>query len=132
VNQKPLILIVDDDPNFLEIATAKLVAAGFQVESVDSQAAALTRAAEIKPALVLMDVHMPVRTGTDTALALKSDPRTKDLRVVFLSNLKEPWEGFKGEERGRLAKEIGAEHFLDKSLVIDNLGEVVKKILATK
>jgi len=129
MSKKSLILIVDDDQNFLEIATAKLVAAGFEVETASDQATAIERAAEIKPDLVLMDIHMPGKTGTDTALALKSDPRTKSLRVVFLSSLKEPWSGFTGEGRDEMAQELGMEHFLDKSVVIENLGEVVKKII---
>lgn len=126
----PLILIVDDDSTFLEIVKTRLEAADMKVETASSQLEAIGKAVALEPDLVLMDIHMPGKTGTDTALALKQDPRTKDLRIAFLSSLKEPWIGFTGKEREAMAKEIGMEHFLDKAEVIERIADVVKKILA--
>ena len=66
---KPLILIVDDEENFLEIFSAKLQAAGFETVTAKNEAEAVQKSKELMPDLILMDIFMPPGlTGTDIAL----------------------------------------------------------------
>ena len=65
-----------------------------------------------------MDIHMPGETGTDAALTIKQDPATKDIRIAFLSNLKDPWPQTT-PARHDMAKAIGMEDFIDKTEDLD-------------
>ncbi len=123
---KPLILIVDDENNFLEIMTAKLKATGFDTATAKNGKEAMKIASELLPDLILMDIHMPGETGTDVALAIKQDSNTKNLKIAFLTNLKEPWPAVAGD-REKVAQELGMEDFLEKT---EDLNVLVQKIQA--
>lgn len=79
------VLVVDDEPSVRMICRFNLLAAGIDVrEAVDGrEALALVR--EDVPDLVLLDVMMPALDGWDVARELRSDPRTRDVPVVFLT-----------------------------------------------
>ena len=124
------LLIVDDEANFREIMSVKFKAAGFDaaVASSGKEATALLAKGEFAPDLVLMDINMPGETGTDVALMIKQDPKFKDLRIAFLTNLKEPWPAIAGD-REKVAQELGMEDFLEKTDDLDDLVKRVKGIL---
>ncbi|MBI4094903.1 MAG: response regulator [Candidatus Liptonbacteria bacterium] len=126
MREKPLILVVDDEKNFQEIFSAKLKAAGFEVAVARNGKEAVAKAGELLPDLVLMDIHMPNETGTDVALEIKQNPKTKMLKVAFLTNLKEPWPAVAGD-KATIAKELGMDDFLEKT---DDLNHVVEKVNA--
>ena len=81
------ILIVDDQPEFLEIFGAELRAKGYGIFTASGGAEAIKIAKEQHPNLILMDVQMPGMTGVETILKLKEDEDTKNIKVVFLTNL---------------------------------------------
>ncbi|MBI3589672.1 MAG: response regulator [Candidatus Liptonbacteria bacterium] len=125
MRQKPLILIVDDEENFREIFTAKLRAAGFDTEAAKNEAEAVQKSKELMPDLILMDIFMPPGpTGTDIALNIKQNPETKNLKVAFLTNLKDPWPALTGDHKN-ISKELGMEDFIEKT---EELGDVAKKV----
>jgi CheY-like chemotaxis protein len=128
MREKPLVLLVDDEANFLEIISTKLIASGFDVVVAHNAAEAVEQTKKIRPDLVLMDISMPGETGTDAALELKQDPETKGIRVAFLSNMKDPWPRTT-EPRDELAKQIGAEDFIDKSADLDVIAAKVRALL---
>lgn len=82
------------------------------------------KAKSLKPDLVLMDVKMPVMDGAQALLALRDDPETKDLKVVFLTSLGDPREEMQ-EMSMRFSKELGAQGYLKKT---DNLDATFDKI----
>ncbi|MEK7193676.1 MAG: response regulator [Patescibacteria group bacterium] len=127
--EKQVILIVDDEENFREIMSAKLNAVGFDAATAANWKEAIKNARELTPDLILMDIHMPDATGTDLALAIKQDPATKDIKIAFLTSLKDPWPAMTGD-RERVAKELGMEDFLDKTEDLDVTVEKIKAILA--
>ncbi len=129
MREKPLILLVDDEANFLEIISTKLGAAGFEVVAAHNADQAIAAARKIMPDLILMDVMMPGETGTDAAVAIKQDPAMKDIKIAFLSNMKDPWPRT-ATPRDELAKVLGAEEFIDKSGDLDTIATRVKEILA--
>lgn len=126
MREKPLILIVDDERSFLEIMSEKLTASGFETAQAENGAQGIAQAEQLMPDLILMDIKMPDMTGTNAALAIKQNPKTKKLKIAFLTNLKEPWPAIAGE-REKVAEELGMENFLEKT---DDLNSIVAKVRA--
>ena len=128
MREKPLILLVDDEMNFLEIISTKLGASGFDVVVAHNAAEAMDAAKKINPDLILMDISMPGETGTDAALAIKQNALTKDIKIAFLSNMKDPWPRTT-TPRDVLAQEMGMEDFIDKAADLDVIAGKVRSIL---
>ena len=129
MREKPLILVVDDEVDLLEISKTRLEAAGFQVETAIDAETSFIKARKLKPDLVLMDIRMPGINGTEALLDFKNDPELKDVRIAFLTSMAIPWPGV-AVDNDKFAKELGAITLLDKSKDLDNLAELAKKILA--
>lgn len=128
---KPLILVVDDEESFLEIMSTKLNASGFDAAVARSEKEALLQSEKLVPDLILMDIRMPDASGTDAALAIKQRPSTKNLKIAFLTNLKEPWPTVTVDRQG-LAKALGMEDFIEKTDDLDVIVKRVREILARK
>lgn len=131
MRDKPLILVVDDEPELLEIMSAKLGGSGFDPVVAYNAKEAIEAARTLRPDLILMDIHMPNVTGTDAALTIKQDPATKDIKIAFLSNLKDPWPKT-WSDRDKLAKELGMEDYIDKTGDLNVIVAKVREILARK
>lgn len=115
MREKPLILIVDDEHDFLEVMSARLGVAGFDPVVARNAKEAVDAAQKLHPDLILMDIHMPGgESGTDAALAIRQDSATRDIKIAFLSNLKDPWPAT-GGDRDKLAKELGVLDYIDKT-----------------
>lgn len=124
----PLILIVDDEPDFREIFKVKLAAMGMRAETAVNGAEGVKRAKELKPDLVLMDVKMPVMDGAEALLAMHDDPDTKNIKVVFLTSLGDPRQEMQ-EVSNRFSRELGAEGYLKKTENLDVLSDQIKSFL---
>lgn len=122
--EKPLILIVDDQPDFLEIFSTKLRMSGYRVEIAQGGAEAISKAQRYHPALVLLDVEMPDMNGVDVLTDIRSYPETKDVKAIFVTNL-----GNTGTEalNQKIAAELGALDYIKKT---ENLDVIVEKIRA--
>lgn len=129
MHQPPLVLIVDDEPDLLEIGRARLEAEGFKVETASDAPAGFEAAKNLQPDLVLLDMRMPGINGTEALLDFKKDPLLKHIKVAFLTNMVIPWPGVAAANES-FAKELGAVKFLDKSKDMEKLGSIVKGILA--
>ncbi len=126
--EQRLVLIIDDDPAFLEIFSTKLLASGFRVETADGGEDGIKKAKNLKPDLVLLDMKMPKLDGAETLFKLREDPDTQALKVVFLSSLGDPWEEAQALNR-RFAKEVGALSYIKKTDDLDTLVEKVKNFI---
>lgn len=124
MRDRPLILVVDDEVTFLEIMSEALLASGFDAAVAHDGKEGIEQAEKLLPDLVLMDIHMPGGTGTDAALAIKQNPRTKDVKVAFLTSLKEPWPAVQADHE-KLSKALGMEDFLEKT---DDLSKTIAKV----
>ena len=123
-NQPPLILIVDDQAEFREIFSVKLKAVGFRIETAENGSEAVTKAKELNPDLILMDVKMPVMDGAVALLKLRDDPVTKNTKVVFLTSLGDPRTEMR-DLNTKFADAFGAQGYLKKT---DDLDDTVEKI----
>ncbi|HXV29270.1 MAG TPA: ATP-binding protein [Sinorhizobium sp.] len=81
----PLVVVIEDEPDARELAARALTRAGFAVQGVGGGDAGLALARAKSPALVLLDIFLPDRSGWRVLQSLKQDPRTQDIPVVVLS-----------------------------------------------
>ncbi len=81
----PLILLADDSPTVRALAKLELEHAGYEVVEVGDGEEALRLARSRPPDVVLLDVEMPNLDGYETVKALKADPLTAHIPVVFLT-----------------------------------------------
>jgi CheY-like chemotaxis protein len=127
--EQKLILIVDDDPSFREIFSAKFGADGFRIETAENGQIAIEKAKTLKPNLILMDVNMPVMDGPTAVLLLREDQEMKDVKIVFLTNLGDPQKEIQ-ELNHKFSQDFGAQGYLKKTDDLDALNEKIKAFLA--
>jgi CheY-like chemotaxis protein len=124
VNNPPLILIIDDDPNFREIFSAMLKIHGFNPETAEDAILGIEKIKQTKPDLVLMDVIMPKMNGIEAFIKIKEDPTIKETPVLFMTNLGD----FNIEAKlvdEKFSQEVGATGYLRKT---DDHEVLAKKI----
>jgi len=127
--QNPLILVVDDEPDFREIFGTKLRAEGYRVETAENGETGLKKIKDLKPDLVLMDVKMPIMDGATAVLKMRDDPDMKDIKVAFLTSLGDPRLEMQ-EINEKFSKQFGAQGYLKKTDDLDVLCEKIKEFLA--
>jgi CheY-like chemotaxis protein len=86
------VLVVDDEPNIVELARIKLTHEGFDVATANSGAEALAAVAIERPDVIVLDVMMPGMTGWEVAHRLREDPETRDIPILMLTALGLPEE----------------------------------------
>ena len=107
-NPSATLLIVDDVPGNLIVLGEVLHNAGYRVKAANSGVAALRYATrQPRPDLILLDIMMPEMDGYQVLAALRADPATDFIPVIFLSALNDPQD----EERGL---ELGAADYITK------------------
>jgi len=88
--ERPLfgdILIVDDTPANLRLLAGILGEQDYKVRLTPNGKLALKSAQAIPPDLILLDIKMPGMNGYEVCEALKGDPRTRDIPIIFISAL---------------------------------------------
>ncbi len=84
----PRILVVDDDPDFVEIVRQVLKAERMDVVSAATAEAALARARALKPDLVIMDVMMQgLLDGVDATRDLRKEPEIADVPILMITSI---------------------------------------------
>ena len=121
--EKKLVLLVDDEPEILDLYSVVLEREGVDVITAPNGRVGVEMAKERKPDLILLDLKMPVMDGVEAFNALKEDPETKDLKVIFLTAFGDPKHEIDIDVK--FAKEIGAANFLRKGM---ELGEFLKEL----
>ncbi len=111
---KPVILVADDNPNNLQVASSMLAECGWQVRVAIDGEAALKSIELAKPDLVLLDINMPKINGYDVCKALKANPNTSDIPILFATAVSEGFNKLK-------CYELGAEDYLTKPLQLAEL-----------
>jgi CheY-like chemotaxis protein len=121
------ILLVDDDPDFLDIISIKLEKEGYKVEKVDLPEKAIEKILEFNPDLVILDILMPRKDGIDIALEIKTNDKLKNTKFIFLTNYGEDYLPLDIAQKidEKFAEEVGALLFIRKD---EPLSEIVEKI----
>jgi len=79
------ILMVDDDPAIIELATYILKQAGMDARGITNPLDTLEQISEIKPDLILVDLHMPECTGIELAKVIRQHSNLANMPIIFLS-----------------------------------------------
>jgi two-component system alkaline phosphatase synthesis response regulator PhoP len=82
---KKLILLVDDDPDFVEAVRVIVENGGYEVEVAYDGKEGLEAVAARKPDLIVLDVMMPVMNGHEACAKLKGDQETEDIPIILLT-----------------------------------------------
>ena len=113
------VLVVDDDPNVLELVRVYLERDGYQVLSAMDGAAGLALAREEQPTLVVLDVMLPRLNGLDICRALRQE---SSVPIIMLTA--------RVEEEDRLAGlDLGADDYLTKPFSPRELAARVRAVL---
>ena len=121
------ILLVDDEPDFVEVTKVLLESNGFDVVAAHSGAEGKKKAAEVKPDLIILDVMMETKTaGFDVARWLRDQPDLDKIPVIMLTAVNEevPWRF------GLDSIWLPVDVFLDKPVSPEALLQEVQKALA--
>jgi CheY-like chemotaxis protein len=78
-------LVIEDDFDAAVIFSQALVMNGFQTEIIRSGDKALERLKDFRPALVLLDLHLPQVAGTDILAYIRSQERLRRMRVIVVT-----------------------------------------------
>lgn len=102
------ILVVEDEKDVVDLLSLHLrKAGGFTISSSSDGSAGLTRAREIKPDLIILDLMLPKLSGLEVCKILKTDPATRHIPVLMLTA--------KAEEVDRIVGlELGADDYVVK------------------
>ena len=117
------ILLADDSVTAQNMGKKILSDAGYQVFAVSNGSAALKKASELKPDVIVLDVYMPGYSGLEVCKRLKESPETAGIPVLLTVGKLEP---FKPEE----SKKAGADAFIVKPFEASELLAVVEKLEA--
>ena len=117
------ILIVDDEPNILISLEFLLKRAGYQVSLARDGQAALDAILRDRPALVLLDVMMPNKSGLEVCQAVRADEACQGVRILLLSAKGRDIDVAKG-----LA--LGADAYMTKPFATQALLQKVKGLLS--
>ena len=114
------VLVVDDEREVVSEVALALRASGYDVVTACNGADAIEQAIELRPALIIADVVMPVVDGIALAKALRDNPATADIRIVLSSGVPE------GSVRALFK---GYDAYLQKPYELDDLRRTTAALL---
>ena len=116
------ILLVDDDPDIIELLEYNLKKEGYETASANDGVHAVEMAKTFKPDLILLDVMMPRQDGIETARQLRQLPDFKDTYILFLTA--------RSEEYTEVAAfDVGADDYIVKPIKPRALTSRIKAVL---
>lgn len=116
------ILVVDDEPDVLELVRINLVREGFSVDTAETAAEAFDKIEKRRPGLVVLDLMLPDMSGTEVCRRLRAQPETAEIPVVMLTA--------RSEEVDRVVGfELGADDYVTKPFSSRELALRVKAVL---
>ena len=116
------ILVVDDEPDAVELVSFNLKHAGFEVVAASDGAEAIRKARTHSPDLIILDVMLPEIDGMEACKLLRRDPATSDIPILMLTA--------RSSEMDRvLGLELGADDYVTKPFSPRELVLRVRKLL---
>lgn len=117
------IALIEDDQTLSKFMYEELTEAGFTVEQAFDGEAGLALIQSKKPALVLLDIVMPKKSGIEVLEAIKQDPITKAIPVIIISANSSDEVIKKGLQLG------AADYFVKSQHAVGEIVDMVKKFL---
>ncbi|HTB34203.1 MAG TPA: response regulator [bacterium] len=119
---KEKILVVDDELHIRQALQASLETEGYLVQTAENGKEGVEKCRSWRPALVILDVRMPVMDGHLASIEIKYDERLKDTRLVFLTANAD-------EDSRSIGLGHGADSYLTKPFKVEELLKRVDDIL---
>jgi CheY-like chemotaxis protein len=111
---RPLVLVVDDDPDILDAICDILDAEGYRVSRARHGLEALAQVESARPDVILLDLMMPVMDGVAFSQALRQRPRVRDIPILVISADGNPQRAASVGAAGYLAKPFDIEALLSQ------------------
>lgn len=108
-SSKPKILIVDDEPDILELIEYNLRKEGYQVFLAGNGQEAINMAKKVMPDMIILDIMMPKMDGIEACRVLRSMPEFKNTFMVFLTARSEEYSEIAGFN-------VGADDYIAKPI----------------
>jgi two-component system, OmpR family, alkaline phosphatase synthesis response regulator PhoP len=107
--QKVKVLVVDDEPDIVEILSYNLKKEGYEVETAEDGIKALKVANRFHPDVILLDIMMPNQDGVETCRQIREIPELKNAFIIFLTA--------RAEEYSEVAAfDVGADDYITKPI----------------
>ena len=121
------ILIVDDDPVFVEATKAVLESKNYKMSAAYDGDEGLQKVQDERPDLIVLDIIMPTKDGFTVCEQLKGDPALSEIPVLILTSFAEK----KGETSIPVSEGLAleAEDYIDKPVLPDELLRRIEKML---
>ena len=123
--EKIKILVVDDEPDILEILKLNLQSEGYKVSTAENGKKALKKADKINPDLIVLDLMMPIMDGIETCERLRLDSRYKNKLIIFLTARSEDYSQI-------AALDVGADDYITKPVKPRVFLSKIKSLLRRK
>jgi len=123
--KKSKILVVDDDPDIVEILRYNLSLEGYDVKTASNGKECLKKVKNFIPHIILLDVMMPVMDGIEACNLLKNIPSLVNTRIIFLSARNEDFTQIS-------AFDAGADDYISKpvkpKILMKKIASIVKRL----
>ena len=119
------VLIVDDDPEIIEILNYNLVTSGFITKSASNGLEAIKKAKKFIPDIILLDVMMPEMDGIEACIKIREIKTLTNTRIIFLSA--------RGEDFTQIAAfDAGADDYISKpvkpKILLKKISSIAKRL----
>ena len=119
---RPLVLVVEDDPDARALLEHHLMECGYTVAFAMDGEQALVQARKLHPSAITLDIMLPRKDGWQVLQELKDDPQTQDIPVVIVSIT----------EDNELAGALGQVEMLSKPVDAEHLAAAIRRALQTQ
>jgi two-component system alkaline phosphatase synthesis response regulator PhoP len=124
MNQNLKVLVVDDEPDVVEILSYNLKKEGYQVFQAFNGKQCIDSSLVNLPDLIIMDIRMPEMTGIETCRAIRKEEKLKHIPVLFLTADSDEYTSMN-------AMDAGGDHFITKpirpALLLGMIKELIKE-----
>lgn len=122
MNDNPVILYIEDNPDNRMLVYRVLKAEGFDIQTVPDGPAGLSFIEEKVPNLILMDINLPKIDGYALTMLIKGRPKLSDVPIIALTA-----NVMKGDREKSL--EAGCDGYIQKPINVDQLGDQIRSFL---
>jgi PAS domain S-box-containing protein len=111
--ERPLVLVIDDQPNAVDLLRENLEEAGYRVAFAYSGQQGIKLAVQLQPAAITLDVMMPTKDGWQVLHELKANPDTRRIPVILITVVDNKPLGFRLGAADYLVKPLDEQQVLD-------------------
>ena len=121
----PVVLLVDDHPDSVEMYAVGLLSTGFQPVIAQNAEEGFASACEFQPDVIVADITLPGASGLELSRRLREDARTRDAAIIVLT-------GHGLESTRQEASNAGCDRFLVKPCLPDALALEIREVLVKR